>query len=54
MQIWAHPNWTMFLPFLGESEELEQWDISNDLIDNDEEDPTPLSPVSIDSTHRDF
>ncbi|KAK1429589.1 hypothetical protein QVD17_11803 [Tagetes erecta] len=51
IQIYAKQNWSMLLPFVGESDLLELKHIK-DL--EDEEDSDPGTPVSIDSTHRDF
>jgi len=53
IQIYAHTNWKMLLPFVGEGESLELHHIVNN--DNEDNSPnSPASPVSIESTHRDF
>lgn len=52
-QIWSHYNWDMLLPFVGDSTSFSTTDIINsDLTDTGPD--SPVSPVSIDSTHRDF
>ena len=52
IQIWSHQNWHMMLPFSGDSDTIFSLD---DIINSEEQlDTDPDSPVSIDSTHRDF
>ena len=52
LQIWSHQNWHMLLPFSGEGDTLLRLE---DIMNSEEQiDTKPGSPVSIDSTHRDF
>jgi len=53
IQIWSHYNWDMYLPFIGESH-ICPIDINNREYPDPDQEETASSPVSIESTHRDF
>lgn len=53
-QIWAHHNWNMMLPFIGEGDQINPMHIMNTEYDEQDPNTDPGSPQSIDSTHRDF